>query len=62
MPWHGFAWYDSDAERLALNAKRLAKQLRAWQGLKLRLTARRKLVLKKLSEIHSMTTGPHEGF
>ena len=53
---HGFVSSDSDEERLALNAKRQAKQLRAWQGLERRLTARRNLALKKLSDIRAMTT------
>ena len=52
---HGFASSDSDEERLALNAKRQAKQLSAWQGLERRLTARRNLALKKLSDIRAMT-------
>ena len=51
---HGFASSDSDEERLALNANRQAKQLRAWQGLEHRLTARRNLALKKLSNIRVM--------
>ena len=53
---HGFASSDIDEERLALNAKRQAKQLMAWQGLERRLTARRNLALKKLSDIHAMMT------
>ena len=53
---HGFASSNSDEERLALNAKLQAKQLRAWQGLERRLTARRNLALKKLSDIRAMTT------
>ena len=56
MARHCFVSSDSDADRLALNAKRQAKQLRAWQGLERRLTARRNLALKKLSEIRAMTT------
>ena len=42
---------DNDEERLALNAERQGKQLMAWQGLERRLTARRNLALKKLSDI-----------
>ena len=53
---HGFASSDGDEERLALNANRQAKQLRAWQGLERRLTARRNLALTKLSDIRAMTT------
>ena len=53
---HGFMSSDSDEERLALNAKRQAKQIRAWQGLERRLTARRNMALKKLSDIRAMTT------
>ena len=53
---HGFVSSDSDEERLALNAERQAKQLKAWQGLERRLTARRNLALKKLSDIRGMTT------
>ena len=53
---HGFMSSDSDEERLALNARRQAKQLRAWQDLERRLTARRNLALKKLSDIRSITT------
>ena len=53
---HGFMSSDSDEERLALNAKWQAKQLMAWQGLERRLTARRNLALKKLSDIRSITT------
>ena len=53
---HGFASSGSDEERLALNANRQAKQLRAWQGLERRLTARRNMALKKLSDIRAMTT------
>ena len=53
---HGFVSSDSDEERLAVNAKRQAKQLMAWQGLERRLTARRNLALKKLSDIHAMIT------
>ena len=56
MARHGFASSDGDEERLALNANRQAKQLMAWQGLELRLTARRNLALKKLSDIPSITT------
>ena len=52
---HGFASSESDEERLALNANRQAKQLRAWQGLERRLTARRNLALKKLSDIRAIT-------
>ena len=52
---HGFTSSDSDEERLALNARRQAKQLRAWQGLERRLTARRNMALKKLSDIRAMT-------
>ena len=50
----GFVSSDSDEERLALNAKRQAKQLRAWQGLERRLTARRNLALKKLCDIRAL--------
>ena len=53
---HSFASSDGDEERLALNANRQAKQLMAWQGLERRLTARRHLALKKLSDIRSITT------
>ena len=53
---HGFVSSESDEERLALNAKRQVKQLRAWQGLERRLTARRNLALKKLSSICAMIT------
>ena len=53
---HGFASSDNDEERLALNARRQGKQLRAWQGLERRLTARRNLALKKLSDIRAMIT------
>ena len=56
MARHGFVSSDSDEERLALNAKRQAKQLMAWQGLEGRLTARRNLALKKLSDIRAMAT------
>ena len=55
MARHGFVSSDIDEERLALNARRQAKQLRAWQGLERRLTARRNLALKKLSDIRAMT-------
>ena len=51
---HGFVSSNSESERIALNAKRQAKQLRAWQGLERRLTARRNLALKKLSNIRAM--------
>ena len=54
MARHGFASSDSDEEGLGLNARRQAKQLRAWQGLEHRLTARRHLALKKLSDIRAM--------
>ena len=53
---HGFASSDNDEERLALNARRQGKQLRAWQGLERRLTARHNLALKKLSNIRAMIT------
>ena len=56
MARHGFMSSDSEEERLALNAKRQAKQLSAWQGLERRLTARRNLALKKLSDIRAMIT------
>ena len=56
MARHGFVSSGSDEERLALNAERQAKQLRAWQGLERRLTARRNLALKKLSSICAMIT------
>ena len=56
MARHVFVSSESDEERLALNAKRQAKQLMAWQGLERRLTARRNLALKKLSDIRLMTT------
>ena len=56
MAGHGFVSSDSDEERLALNAKRQGKQLRAWQGLERRLPARRNLALKKLVDIRAMTT------
>ena len=56
MARHVFMSSDSDEERLALNAKRQAKQLMAWQGLERRLTARRNLALKKLSDIRAMAT------
>ena len=56
MARHGFASSDSDEERLGLNAKRQARQLMAWQGLERRLTARRNLALKKLSDIRAMIT------
>ena len=54
MERHGFMSSDSDEERLALNARRQARQLMAWQGLERRLTARRNLALKKLSDIRAM--------
>ena len=53
---HGFLSSDSDNETFALNAKWQAKQLRAWQGVERRLTARRKLAPKKLSDIRAMAT------
>ena len=56
MARHAFVSSESDVERLALNAKRQGKQLRAWQGLERRLTARRNLALKKLSDIRAMIT------
>ena len=52
---HGFVSSESDEERLAFNARRQGKQLRAWQGLERRLTARRNLALKKLSDIRAAT-------
>ena len=55
MARHGFVSSDSDEERLALNARWQAKQLRAWQGLERRLTARRNMALKKLSDIRAVT-------
>ncbi len=54
MARHSFTSSESDEERLVLNAKRQAKQLRAWQGLERRLTARRNMALKKLSDIRAM--------
>jgi len=56
MARHVFMSSDSDEDRLALNAKRQGKQLRSWQGLERRLTARRNLALKKLSDIRAMMT------
>ena len=52
----GIVSSDSEEERLAPNAKRQAKQLRPWQKLERRLTARRNLALKKLSDIRAMIT------
>jgi hypothetical protein len=55
MARHSFASSSDDAERLALNAKKQARQLRGWQGLERRLTARRNLALQTLVDIRAMT-------